>query len=73
MKIKVGDLVNVRVHIANSSTGKMLLTEPEAGIVTSRRKTVHSVGDGYYDVLINRTGKIIFTSYANLEVISESR
>ncbi|MDB4349024.1 hypothetical protein OAA64_01735 [bacterium] len=69
MKIKVGDLVSVRVHIANTHNGgKMLLSEPEAGIVTSRLN-----GDGYYDVLINRTGKIIFTSYANLEVINESR
>ena len=68
MKVKVGDLVNVRVHIANTHNGgKMLLSETEAGIVTSRLR-----GDGYYDVLINRTGRIIFTSYANLEVISES-
>ena len=69
MKIKVGDLVSVRVHIANTHNGgKMLLSQTEAGIVTSRLN-----GDGYYDVLINRTGKIIFTSYANLEVINESR
>ena len=68
MKVKVGDLVSVRVHIANTHNGgKMLLSETEAGIVTRRE------GRGYYDVLINRTGKIIFTSYANLEVINESR
>lgn len=67
-KIKVGTLVNIRVHIANSSTGKMLLSNPEVGIIASRLN-----GDGYYDVLINRTGKIIFTSHRNLEVISEGR
>ena len=69
MKVKVGDLVNVRVHITNTRSGdKMLISEPEVGIVTNRQN-----GAGYYDVLINRTGKIIFTSYANLEVINESR
>lgn len=67
-KIKVGTLVNIRVHITNSSTGKMLLSNPEVGIIASRLN-----GDGYYDVLINRTGKIIFTSHRNLEVISEGR
>ena len=70
MKIKVGDLVSVRPHIVNTiiPRGKMLLSETEVGIVTSRLN-----GDGYYDVLINRTGKIIFTSHRNLELINESR
>lgn len=64
MKIKVGDLVSVRPHIAETrKSGKMFIPEPEVGIITSRLN-----GEGYYDVLLAH-GKIIFTAYANLEVI----
>lgn len=68
-KVKVGDLVKVKVHIANcrNPSGKMLLSEPQVGIVISRLN-----GDGYYDVALN-SGKIIFTSYANLDVINKDR
>ena len=68
-KVKVGDLVKVKVHIANSRnpSGKVLLSEPQVGIVISRLN-----GDGYYDVALN-SGKMIFTSYANLDVINKDR
>ena len=68
-KVKVGDLVHVRPHIANSSTTgrKVLLADGATGVVISRLN-----GNGYYDVMLN-SGKVIFTGYANLEVISESR
>ena len=68
-KIKVGDLVHVRPHIANSNTTgrKVLLVDGATGVVISRLN-----GNGYYDVMLN-SGKVIFTAYANLEVISEGR
>ena len=73
-KVKVGDLVHVRPHIANTWSAartrdgrKILLVDGATGVVISRLN-----GEGYYDVMLN-SGKVIFTAYANLEVISESR
>ena len=68
-KVKVGDLVKVKMHIANTydAGGKMLIHNSPVGVVISRLN-----GDGYYDVMLNN-GTVIFTAYANLEVISESR
>jgi hypothetical protein len=71
VKIKVGDLVSVRSHLAgNAHSGEsnsVMILESKVGVVTSRLN-----GEGYYDVLLS-SGKVIFTSYANLEVIDESR
>ena len=71
-KVKVGDLVSVRPHIANAKSPhtlntKMLLIDGSMGVVISKLN-----GNGYYDVMLSN-GKVIFTAYANLEVISESR
>ena len=61
--MKVGDLVKVRSHI---TTNGVLLTRPRQGIL------VHNHCDGYHNVVLDN-GVRIMTTYANLEVISESR
>ncbi len=63
-KINVGDLVSSRAHIAQTKHGKMLISEPALGVVIG-----NNGGSGYYDIVLN-TGKIICTSYANLEVVN---
>lgn len=71
VKIKVGDLVNIRPHLAGDAhsgeSNSVMILESKVGIVKSRLN-----GNGYYDVLLNN-GKVVFTAYANLEVINESR
>jgi len=66
--VKVGDLVKVRLpndrpHITSN---RVLLTKSVQGIL------VHNWGDGNHSVVLDN-GVRIMTSYANLEVISESR
>ena len=68
-KVKVGDLVHVRPHIAGSrswGSPKMLLADGATGVIISRLS-----GNGYYDVMLSN-GKVIFTAYANLEIISHA-
>ena len=57
-KVKVGDLVKVKMHIANTydAGGKMLIHNSPVGVVISRLN-----GDGYYDVMLNN-GTVIFTA-----------